>query len=273
MEKKNTLLLTVIAIATLLVAVVGATFAYFASNINTTNGNVNVDVHTPSSTSTFTAESTGDIEINVTSAIMQESNAGDGESQTLNGEQDANLTSNANINVTLNSPKAGEEVSCSYDLVFTWNNSSQSNYQNGSGDDGNSYKDLTTDSTNGVGSSDSKYYPSTYYVRTGYKNAGSNSEYEELKELTIEVASTTYTDASSEAGSSGQDMQEKNIDEFKLDSGNKITLLSDSITTDKTNGARIEYEITVRFYNLNRDQSHLMGKSFKGTVSLEKIVC
>ena len=94
-----------------------------------------------------------------------------------------------------------------------------------------------------------------------------------MKELTIEVASTTYTDASSEAGSSGQDMQEKNIDEFKLDSGNKITLLSDSITTDKTNGARIEYEITVRFYNLNRDQSHLMGKSFKGTVSLEKIVC
>lgn len=33
MEKKNTLLLTVIAIATLLVAVVGATFAYFATTI------------------------------------------------------------------------------------------------------------------------------------------------------------------------------------------------------------------------------------------------
>ena len=31
MEKKNTLLLTVIAVATLLVAVVGATFAYFGS--------------------------------------------------------------------------------------------------------------------------------------------------------------------------------------------------------------------------------------------------
>lgn len=38
MEKKNTILLTVIAIATLLVAVVGATFAYFTANV-TTSGN------------------------------------------------------------------------------------------------------------------------------------------------------------------------------------------------------------------------------------------
>ncbi len=34
MEKKNTILLTVIAIATLLVAVVGATFAYFTATVN-----------------------------------------------------------------------------------------------------------------------------------------------------------------------------------------------------------------------------------------------
>jgi predicted ribosomally synthesized peptide with SipW-like signal peptide len=37
MEKKNTILLTVIAIATLLVAVVGATFAYFTATVTTTN--------------------------------------------------------------------------------------------------------------------------------------------------------------------------------------------------------------------------------------------
>lgn len=42
MEKKNTILLTVIAIATLLVAVVGATFAYFTANITSdANGNNN----------------------------------------------------------------------------------------------------------------------------------------------------------------------------------------------------------------------------------------
>lgn len=37
MEKKNTILLTVIAIATLLVAVVGATFAYFTATVTTEN--------------------------------------------------------------------------------------------------------------------------------------------------------------------------------------------------------------------------------------------
>jgi len=37
MEKKNTILLTVIAVATLLVAVVGATFAYFTASVQTTN--------------------------------------------------------------------------------------------------------------------------------------------------------------------------------------------------------------------------------------------
>lgn len=51
MEKKNTVLLTVIAVATLLVAVVGATFAYFtASNSSTGDaaGNVNVNTATES---------------------------------------------------------------------------------------------------------------------------------------------------------------------------------------------------------------------------------
>lgn len=45
MEKRNTVLLTVIAIATLLVAVVGATFAYFSANVTVTkndNNGVNV---------------------------------------------------------------------------------------------------------------------------------------------------------------------------------------------------------------------------------------
>ena len=48
MEKKNTILLTVIAIATLLVAVVGATFAYFTASVTTDkeNGNNTVDVKT-----------------------------------------------------------------------------------------------------------------------------------------------------------------------------------------------------------------------------------
>lgn len=49
-NKKNTILLTVIAVATLLVAVVGATFAYFtASGAQETTGNVTVSTGTAAS--------------------------------------------------------------------------------------------------------------------------------------------------------------------------------------------------------------------------------
>ena len=57
MEKRNTLLLTVIAVATLLVAVVGATFAYFASSSDTAN-TLDLDVTTVKSTASLTAGAT-----------------------------------------------------------------------------------------------------------------------------------------------------------------------------------------------------------------------
>ncbi len=62
MDKKNTLLLTVIAIATLLVAVVGATFAYFtAQNGNTVTANMQV---TTATTNTATINAFEDFVIN-----------------------------------------------------------------------------------------------------------------------------------------------------------------------------------------------------------------
>ena len=277
MEKRNTLLLTIIAIATLLVAVVGATFAYFASTTDTNSGKVNLNVETSNKTATFTAVGGGDMNINVTADLMQESNAGDGGTQqTANGTLDANLTANSNINVSLNSPAEGQLVSCTYDLVFEWDDSaSKSNFKNGS--DEGSYSSLTTDSSNGVqinGSEDKKFYPSTYYVRTGYKTTGSGHEaIEGFKELTIEVDSTTYT-GDDERGSSGSNVAEVNIDEIASSNNKTLTLLKDEvISTDKETGAHIDYEVTVRFYNLGKDQSHLMGKTFKGTVSVANYHC
>lgn len=58
-NRKNTILLTVIAVATLLVAVVGATFAYFTAQGNTSaNKAVTVTTHT---TDSATFEITGDL--------------------------------------------------------------------------------------------------------------------------------------------------------------------------------------------------------------------
>lgn len=61
MDKKNTMLLTVIAVATLLVAVVGATFAYFSVSATSTSATATV---------TTKAESVGSIALNSKNAPL-----------------------------------------------------------------------------------------------------------------------------------------------------------------------------------------------------------
>lgn len=60
MDKKNMILLTVIAVATLLIAVVGATFAYFTASTNLTSGN---------QTSTATTSQLSDVGLTVTAGL------------------------------------------------------------------------------------------------------------------------------------------------------------------------------------------------------------
>lgn len=68
MEKKNTILLTVIAVATLLVAVVGATFAYFTATTQTGDGT--------GTTATQTTVNTGGTSLDM-SAVADVTNAAD----------------------------------------------------------------------------------------------------------------------------------------------------------------------------------------------------
>lgn len=72
MDKKNTMLLTVIAVATLLVAVVGATFAYFTvSNSATTGTNVGVEGSTTAAPGTVTLQGkTVDLVLNMKATHM-----------------------------------------------------------------------------------------------------------------------------------------------------------------------------------------------------------
>lgn len=64
MDKKNMILLTVIAVATLLIAVVGATFAYFTASTNLTNG---------TQRSTATTSQLSDVGLTVTADLSYES--------------------------------------------------------------------------------------------------------------------------------------------------------------------------------------------------------
>lgn len=109
MEKRNTILLTVIAVATLLVAVVGATFAYFAQS-GDYNGTANLTANTAGASSEFIAVGS-DITLQVPAANMVEANK---------GNQVTTQTANDAIKVSF---KAGtnEPLSCSYQLYYEWN--------------------------------------------------------------------------------------------------------------------------------------------------------
>ena len=101
MERKNTLLLTVIAIATLLVAVIGATFAYFASTTEI-EATANVTATTGAAAS-FSSSSTDALELNITAALMTEASA-ETEPEAANDSANliVNLSAAANVECTYN---------------------------------------------------------------------------------------------------------------------------------------------------------------------------
>ena len=88
MEKKNTLLVTVIAVATLLVAVVGATFAYFNATATGTNQST-VTVTTKSIDTVSTTASALTLDINLTDMLL------------ANGKNDFTVSKSATSSLTL----------------------------------------------------------------------------------------------------------------------------------------------------------------------------
>jgi len=71
MDKKNTMLLTVVAVATLLVAVVGATFAFFTAQ-NSAAGTTNVTTTTETIGAVTVTNPTATMKIKLAAAHMQE---------------------------------------------------------------------------------------------------------------------------------------------------------------------------------------------------------
>ena len=75
MDKKNTMLLTVIAVATLLVAVVGATFAYFTAS-NTASGSTTATVKTEAVGAVTVANAESALYLNLVASQMAQNTAG-----------------------------------------------------------------------------------------------------------------------------------------------------------------------------------------------------
>ncbi len=118
MDKKNTLLLTVIAIATLLVAVVGATFAYFtAQNGNTVTANMQV---TTSTTNTATISEFQDLVINANQLNFANMGIEENASKEYVGSQKGETS--GSIGFTASTASANQEEYCyTVDLKIAYN--------------------------------------------------------------------------------------------------------------------------------------------------------
>ncbi len=96
MDKKNTILLTVIAVATLLVAVVGATFAYFSITATNSSSSTVITTTTGSiGTVALTSPNTA-LKINLAASDMAETNSGSSYYSVLSSSSDNYLTEATN---------------------------------------------------------------------------------------------------------------------------------------------------------------------------------
>lgn len=107
MSKNNSIVMTVVAVAVLIVMVVGSTFAYFASqNTITATANLNVATQTGAA---FTSSAGSPLSLNITAdKMMQAAATNANEPLAANGE--TTLT----INLT-----AAVGTECSYDIFYT----------------------------------------------------------------------------------------------------------------------------------------------------------
>ncbi|MBQ8902019.1 MAG: hypothetical protein IJY87_03005 [Bacilli bacterium] len=130
MDKKNTMLLTVIAVATLLVAVVGATFAYFTAE-NTASGSTTATVTTQAVGAVTVAPVDSELHLNLTAAQMAVDAAGTSYYAVTDTEKSFSATQ---VDATVAQMDATGVAGTVYDCEFTLNIGKDTNIKAGDAD-------------------------------------------------------------------------------------------------------------------------------------------
>lgn len=261
-EKKNTVLLIVIAIATLVVAVVGATFAYFASS-TTSTGNLTVNAVT-GKTATFVSSASDTINLNITSDKMQKGGT--------YGEID-----NSNGSVEITYTAGGDTAtSCTYDILYVWDSETVLAADT-AGDSGANYiyaggNGYTLPYTDPDTSTVYNHEFSLTVVATddGNEPAGQTSSIMgetgagylvNGTETEITTLGTTTVDPKGENESDADYNARYATALAKLQSR---TIIKNATIWATTKSHKVTYKFTAKFYNLPADQSMLSDKMFTG---------
>lgn len=121
MDKKNTMLLTVIAVATLLVAVVGATFAYFSVTGANDNQTTAVNVKAEDIGSVALSNPTSTMNISVTAADMSLANAGTSKFYATTASDGSGYNTTATPYTVAEGKVGGGAATTKYKCTFTLN--------------------------------------------------------------------------------------------------------------------------------------------------------
>ena len=272
MEKKNTLLLTVIAIATLLVAVVGATFAYF-STTQSIDATIPVNVTTSTGAAAFTSETDQNLTFTVDSTEMQQALANN---TTAEGLQDT-----ASMNVSLMAAAADEVTTCTYSIEYVWTSAQQAYVDSVNPDT------ATYPTNNGCAEGYTltegkctKTLGNFYY----YKTPGlvDESEGNPAKEFTIELTGAFHDESgvktTCDEGAEGCTLPitlgsypETNID----GSNQKITLVDNQKISSSSveTATKVTWTATMKWYNRTENQDIQKSKVFEGKIAIGSVTC
>ena len=248
MEKKNTLLLTVIAVATLLVAVVGATFAYFGSFSVNNQSRANVNVKTDEAIGSSLISTGADISIHVTGQQMTYD-----PTKTETDKVDVSgATDNGTLTVTLDANSAATITTCTYDIVFQ--------YDSGATVYGPGGKGPTKYGADNANSLDGKEFTYQYAVvaPTGPATPAADEKITMLKDENTEHSFSDFSGATSLENA------------VKVGSGKIST--SQGATTDTKYVQQVKF--TVKFYNFpSIAQDAVANGNYKGAFFIKNEAC
>ena len=249
-NKKNAAILTVVAVATLLVAVVGATFAFFAvQGGDTQTGTITVQTYTSDST-TFSIAGNLSIE-------ADQSNFGSGAGSLLTGTTASVVFSPAS--------RDSQGLCYNLKLVVTSNDfvySAANSAANGTCTDNTKTTKATCEAAEATWTAAPLAELTLSVVKggtlttdandkvTGIDSTGATTIFNAL-DITTLAAGTYYI----------PDALAQTIGTTRVDH-----TIASSVTTQQTE----EYAVLITFVNLNVDQNDNAGKEFAGSIVLEK---
>lgn len=239
MEKKNTLLLTVIAVATLLVAVVGATFAYFGSFTNTVTNNAQVSAQTEKGKASSFTSMPGMVFLDVKAANMTRG-ADDDKTKSLAATSTGKDELNPEVTVVLDSAATDTFTICSFDLLYT---------------DSSTEKYAKTDEITGI-------------------DDGMEFTYTLATPTSTLTKSTTAPAEATPAGSIKTSVVTTETDYSTLASANKLKVAEGLQISAKGGVNTMKIGVTLKFYNFpGVSQDAVSGKVYGGAFSVSEPVC